>query len=435
MPVDGDVTDQVTAVRLDEQDPLRGFPGQFFVADSEVCYLDGNSLGRVPQQTQARLAQFLTDEWGTKLVDGWSEWIDESQKAGDQLARVALGAGPGQTLVTDTTSVNLYQLIRAVVDSRPDARTILVDSANFPTDRYVVHGIATERGLSVTTLDVDGSGGPGAVAVESEHDLVTPEMLEPFLTDDVAVLTLQVVNYRSGARQDVRGIAELAQSRGIPVVWDCAHAVGSVELDFDGTGIDLAVGCTYKYLNAGPGSPAWLFVRDSWQDSLQVPIQGWFAHSDQFTMGPHFERAAGIRGFDIASPPLLGIRAVQSSLDMVESAGMAAIEQKAQQGTSLMVELWEQWLEPLGFSLHTPRDPTQRGGHITLRHPDAKEIAQALRTKSKVVPDYREPSSIRLAMSPLATTYFEVWEGMRRMRDLVASGEYRGVQAPASRVT
>lgn len=435
MIIGRDGTERETALALDADDPLAPFPGMFFVADPELCYLDGNSLGRLPRATLARLNHFLTEEWGTMLVEGWADWIDEAQKAGDQLAHAALGAGPGQTLVTDTTSVNLYQLMRAVVASRPGRSTILVDSANFPTDRYVSHGIATQLGCQITTLDVDGTGGPGAVEITTQYDQLTPELLDPHLTEDVAVLTLQTVNYRSGARQDMRAINELARSRGIPVVWDCAHAVGSIALDFDENGVDLAVGCTYKYLNAGPGSPAWLFVRDSWQDILQVPIQGWFAHSDQFTMGPSFERASGIRGFDIASPPLLGIRAVQASLEMVERAGIGAIEQKAQTGTALMVELFEQWLEPLGFSLYTPRDPAQRGGHITLRHPDAKEIAQALRTQSKVVPDYREPSSIRLAMSPLATTYMEVWEGMRRMRDLVASGDYRGVSASASRVT
>lgn len=435
MSISAPVTSIDYARQRDDADPLAAFPGQFFVADPNVCYLDGNSLGRLPLRTKVAIEQFLTTEWGTELVDGWSHWIDEAESAGDRLAEVALGAGPGQTLVTDSTSVNLYQLLRAAVDSRPGKSTIVVDSANFPTDRYIVHGIARERGRQVVTLDVDGSGGPGATPVDTTFERLTPELLAAHLTDDVAVLTLQAVNYRSGARVDVTAINELAASRGIPVVWDCSHAVGSVNLDFDRTGVDLAVGCTYKYLNAGPGAPGWLFVRQSWQDRLQVPIQGWFAQADQFVMGPEFDRADGIRGFEIASPPIMGIRSVQSSLEMLAEAGIEAIEKKAQQGTSMMVELYDQWLAPLGFDLLTPREPSMRGGHLTVSHPEAKHIAHALRVVAGVVPDYREPSSIRLAMSPLANTYEEVWEGLRRLRDLVDSGEYRGVEAQSGRVT
>lgn len=424
-----------TALQLDRDDPLRDYPGQFFVSDAEVCYLDGNSLGRLPLRTKDRLQEFLTLEWGPQLVDGWSHWIDQAQQAGDLLAGTVLGSGPGQTLVTDTTSVNLYQLLVAAIDAAPKRKRVIIDSANFPTDRYILDGIAQQRGLTIVTLDVDRSGGPGAVSVETDNEYLTPEALEPLLGDDVAVLTLQAVNYRSGTRQPVKEITELARSYGIPVVWDCSHAAGSIVLDFDGNGVDLAVGCTYKYLNAGPGSPGWLFVRSGWHERLSVPIRGWFAQDDQFTMGPHFDRASGIRGFQIASPPIMGIRAVQSSLEMVQKAGIDAIEAKAERGTQLMIELFDAWLAPLGFELHTPRDPHRRGGHITLTHADAKQIALAMRQISKVIPDYREPSMIRLAISPLATTYAEVWRGMERMRQLVESGEYRAATPSDSRVT
>ena len=420
---------------LDEADPLRDFPSLFYVADPEVCYLDGNSLGRLPLATKASIESFLTDEWGTELVGGWSHWIDEAERAGDLLATSVLGTSTGQALVADTTSVNLYQLCRAVVDSRPDKKTIIVDSANFPTDRYIVQGIAQQWGLNLITLDVDGSGGPGAVAVKAEHERLTPELIEPYLTDDVAFVTLQAINYRSGARPDIKAINDLARSRGIPVIWDCSHAVGSIDLAFDDNGVDLAVGCTYKYLNSGPGSPAWLFVRSELQPQLQVPIQGWFAQADQFAMGPDFERIDTIRGFQVASPSIIGIRAVQASLEMVSEAGIDVIEQKARAGTTMMVDLFDQWLAPLGFELMTPRDSHWRGGHISISHPEAKQIALAMRVHSKVIPDYREPDSIRLAMSPLATTYTEVWEGLRRLRDLVESGAYREVKDEGSRVT
>jgi kynureninase len=421
--------------RLDTEDPLKGFPSQFVVKDPDVCYLDGNSLGRLPKRTVDRVNAFLHDEWGTWLVDGWSRWIDAAQVAGDQLAKTCLGTGPGQTLVVDTTSVNFYQLATAVVTAHPDRRRIIVDSANFPTDRYIIQGIAKQLGRELVTLDTDGTGGPGVAAIEVSDERLTADALEPFLGDDVALLTLQAINYRSGARPEIAKINALAKKHGIPVIWDCSHAVGSIALDFDDNGVDLAVGCTYKYLNSGPGSPGWLFVRDSWQQKLQVPIQGWFAQADQFGMGPFFEPDDSIRSFQIASPSIIGIRTVEESLAMVGEAGIDAIEAKAKQGTALMVHLWRLWLEPLGVGLATPEHPDHRGGHITLTHPEAKKIAQAMREKVNVIPDYREPASIRVAISPLATTYTEVFEGFRRMRDLIASGDYLTVSDSGSRVT
>jgi kynureninase len=428
-----DLADYVT--RLDATDPLRDFPSQFVVTDPDTCYLDGNSLGRLPKRTVDRVNSFLHDEWGTWLVDGWSRWIDAAQVVGDQLAATCLGAGPGQTLVVDTTSVNFYQLAKAVVTAYPDRRRIIVDSANFPTDRYIIQGIAQQLDRELVTLNTDGTGGPGAVEISVSHERLTADALEPFLGDDVALLTLQAVNYRSGARPEIAAINTLAKNHGIPVIWDCSHAVGSIALDFDKNGIDLAVGCTYKYVNGGPGSPGWLFVRDSWQEKLQVPIQGWFAQADQFAMGPFFDPDESIRAFQIASPSIIGIKTVEESVTMIGEAGIDTIEAKAKQGTALMVHLWKLWLEPLGVGLATPEDPDQRGGHITLTHPEAKKIAQAMREKANVIPDYREPASIRVAISPLATTYTEVFEGFRRMRDLIDSGDYLSVSESGSRVT
>jgi kynureninase len=218
------------------------------------------------------------------------------------------------------------------------------------------------------------------------------------------------------------------------MVWDASHAGGSVDLRFDEWGVDLAVGCTYKYGNSGPGAPAWLYVNTARQDELRVPIQGWFANRDQFEMGPAFAPAEGIRRFQIATPPVIGLRAVQVAHRMIERAGMAAISAKAQQGTELMIDLFDAWLAPLGFTLLTPRDPARRGGHITIGHPDAKQIAAAMRVLTKTIPDYRVPDSIRLAISPLPTSYTEVWEGFDRLRELVASGKYRDVST-AGRVT
>ena len=424
-----------SVAQLDQEDPLAKFRELFVIADPEICYLDGNSLGRLPKATIDRVNSFLTDEWGKELVDGWSHWIDQAQTAGDLLAKTALGAGPGQTLVCDTTSVNFYQLCVAAIQANPGRKKIIIDSANFPTDRYIVQGIAKQFNIELITLNSDGMGGPGAVEIESEYEEITPPALEPHLTDDVALLTLQAVNYRSGVKQDIKAITDLARKKGIYVVWDCSHAIGSVELNFEQNGVDLAVGCTYKYGNSGPGSPAWLYVRKSLQEKLQVPIQGWFAQDKQFEMGAFFEPTNQIRGFQIASPSIIGIRAVEVAFQMIGEASIEKINQKASQGTQLMIDLYDQWLVDLGFTLATPRDAHKRGGHIIIQHQDAKQIAYALRKLKKVIPDYREPGAIRLGISPLPTSYSEVFEGFKRLKELVESGDYKNVSESSSRVT
>jgi kynureninase len=431
----GDPLSRSTAELLDKADELSSFRKEFYIKDESLCYLDGNSLGRLPLATIDKVSKFLTDEWGTELVDGWSHWIDEAQPAGDLLGRATLGAASGQVLVCDTTSVNFYQLCVAAIKARPGRKTIIVDSSNFPTDRFVIQGIAEQFGLKLITLDTDGSGVPGSVKIDSENELITAELLAPFMSTDVALVTLQAVNYRSGARPNLKAITDLVRSFGGLVVWDASHAGGSVELDFDENGVDLAVGCTYKYGNSGPGSPAWLYVRKELQATLNVPIQGWFAQDDQFAMGPTFDKNVAIRGFQIASPSIVGIRAVQASYEMIERAGIARIAKKAAIGTELMIALFDAWLAPLSFTLLTPRDHRLRGGHITIGHPEAKRIAAALRKYAQVVPDYRMPNSIRLAISPLPTSFLEVFDGFERIRDSVLRKDYEKIEDTGNRVT
>jgi len=431
----GDPLSRSTAELLDQADELSSFRKEFYIKDQSLCYLDGNSLGRLPLATIDRVSEFLTEEWGSELVDGWSHWIDEAQPAGDLLGRATLGAAAGQVLVCDTTSVNFYQLCVAAIKANPDRKTIIVDSSNFPTDRYVIQGIADQFNLKLITLDTDGSGVAGSVKIAAENELLTAELLAPFMSTDVALVTLQAVNYRSGARPNLKAITDLVRSYGGYVVWDASHAGGSVELDFDANGVDLAVGCTYKYGNSGPGSPAWLYVRKELQTTLKVPIQGWFAQDDQFAMGPTFDKTPEIRGFQIASPSIVGIRAVQASYELIERAGIARIAKKAAIGTELMIALFDAWLAPLGFTLLTPRDHRLRGGHITIGHPEAKRIAAALRKFAQVVPDYRMPNSIRLAISPLPTSFLEVFDGFERIRDSVIRKDFEKIEDTGNRVT
>jgi kynureninase len=422
------VTDREYALELDRTDPLAHFKSQFVVTDPQMCYLDGNSLGRIPKATITAINDFMVNEWGPEVVTGWSHWVDEAQPTGDLLGAAALGAAAGQVLVCDTTSVNFYQLCLAAIHARPGRKTIITDAANFPTDRYILDGIAKQFGLNLIIIDNEDP----AIA---EHERITTEILAPYLNQDVALVTLEVIQYRSGARTDIKAITEQVREVGGLVVWDASHAVGAIELDLDANGADLCVGCTYKYGNSGPGSPAWLYVSKGIQSELQVPIQGWFAQDAQFEMGPVFERAQNIRGFQIASPSLMGIRCVQTAFSMIQEAGISAIANKSAIGTAMMIDLYDAWLAPLGIELNTSRNPKERGGHISLVHPDAAQICVALRQISNVIPDYRTPNSIRLAISPLPTSYVEVWDGFARMRDLVASGEYKTIKEGGSRVT
>lgn len=421
------------ALDLDAKDPLAKYRKLFVFTDSEVCYLDGNSLGRLPKATVESINEFLIEGWGTKIVDGWGEWIDKAETTGDLIGRAALGAAAGQTLAMDTTSVNFYRLVRAAISARPGRKTIITDEANFPTDRYIMQGIAEELGLNLVIIPNDlqehSTGEPFS------DELVTPEILKPYLSDDVALVTISVVAYRSGALHNIKELTDLVRSHGALMVWDASHAVGAVEMQFDRDGVDLAVGCTYKYGNSGPGSPAWLYVSKRIQSELQMPIQGWFAQRNQFLMGSQFDQIEGMRGFQIASPSIIGLLCIDEGFGMIEDATIAQINAKASTGTDMMIELFDQWLVPLGFELVTPRDSKLRGGHISIYHPDAAQIARGLRDVMKVIPDYRAPNSIRLAISPLPTSYIEVFDGFERIRNYTQSGRFKDLDLSGVKVS
>ena len=419
-----DITSRSTAQALDAKDPLSKYRDEFMIADPSLCYLDGNSLGRMPNATVGVVENYLRGEWATKLVSGWTDWIDEAQSVGDLIGRASLCAAVGQMLCVDTTSVNFYQLCSAAVDARSDRKTVITDTANFPTDRYILEGICKQRGLKLVVIDDDDG-----------EEFISPEMLAAVLNDDVALVSLSVIQYRSGVLHDVAKLTQLARDAGALFVWDASHAVGVVPMQYDRDKVDLAVGCTYKYGNSGPGSPAWLYVSHRLQSELNVPIQGWFAQDDQFAMGQGFDRTTGMRGFQIASPSIIGMRCVTTAFEMIERAGLSAIAQKAAQGTELMLALHDAWLQPLGFSVVTPRDSKRRGGHISVRHPDSQKISEAMRIFGNVIGDFRQPDCIRLAISPLPTSYVEVFDGFERIRDVVAAKKYLEVGEATTRVT
>tara|TARA_B100000287_G_scaffold419661_1_gene458145 strand:- start:599 stop:1870 length:1272 start_codon:yes stop_codon:yes gene_type:complete len=413
---------------LDKNDNLSSFKNDFLHAKDNICYLDGNSLGRLPKKTISVVSSFLKDEWGGHLVEGWDQWINEAQVSGNFLADSVLGADIGTVLVCDTTSINFYQLCSSVVMSSPDRKTIITDAANFPTDRYILEGIANIFNLNLIIIDNDSVD-------DDNYEIISPKILEKYLSDDVSLVTFQVLQYRSGALNPVKDITRLARSYGALTVWDASHAAGSVKLAFKENSIDLAVGCTYKYLCSGPGSPAWLYVSKDLQEKLNVPIQGWFAQKNQFDMEPVFNRTKNIRGFQISSPSLIGLRSVNVSCEIYRSAKMDNIINKAHTGTELMIDLYDQWLKELGFKLMTPRDSLKRGCHISLMHEYAKKISRALRKFDRVIVDYRTPNQIRIAISPLYNTYNEVYNGFKKIKKCVESEKYLDIRDESSKVT
>jgi kynureninase len=419
------VTDRAHAEALDAADPLAGLRERFEITDEELLYLDGNSLGRLPRATRDRL-RALTDQWGDRLIGGWDEWIDLPRQAGDALAEGVLGARAGEVLVCDSTTVNLYKLCAATLDAyRLSAqRAVVTDRGNFPTDRYVLEGLCAERGLELRRFDADPVAGP------------QPEDLEAVLADGAAALVvLSHVAYRSGALADMAALTDVARRHDAHVVWDLSHSAGAVDVHLGDAGVELAVGCSYKFLNGGPGAPAWLYVAESVLPRLRSPIWGWFGQDDQFAMERDYTPAAGIERFAAGTPPVLGVAAVQEGVRIAAEAGMDRIRAKSVGLTGLVVELHDAWLEPLGFSLGSPREADRRGSHIALRHDEAWPINRALIERASVVGDFRGPDTIRLGVAPLYTRFTDVWDAIDRLRGLVEAGEHQTVDATRRRVT
>jgi kynureninase len=408
-----DPLSRTAAEAADAADPLASFRDRFVADAAGVIYLDGNSLGRLPVATRERLTA-LAAEWGERLVGGWPDWIDAPVRTGDLLAEHVLGAGPGEVVVCDSTTVNLFKLVGAALDAR-GAGALVTDRGNFPTDRYVLEGIAAQRGLPLRLFD----GEPAAATLPCE-------------AGDVVVLSH--VGYRTGALADMPALQAAAQERGATLIWDLSHSAGAVPVELRASGAELAVGCTYKYLNAGPGAPAYLYVASSLQAQLRSPIWGWFGQRGQFAMERDYDPEPSIRRFLAGTPPILGLAAVEEGIRLTAEAGIAALHAKAVALTELMVALHDAWLVPLGFELASPRDPARRGSHVALRHPQAWQITRALIERG-VIPDFRGPDTVRLGVAPLYTRHVDAWDALDRLRDLVTRGEHEHVDATPGRVT
>ncbi|HEU5391548.1 MAG TPA: kynureninase [Streptosporangiaceae bacterium] len=404
------VLERAYAEELDAADPLAGFRERFVLDDPDLVYLNGNSLGALPRATLARIEAVIRQEWGAALARSWDHWVDLPGRAGDVVGELT-GAAPGQVIVADNTTVNLYKLACAALGARPGRNVIVTDRDNFPSDRYVLEGIAAQRGLELRMLDADIDEG------------LAPARLRAAVGPEVALVSLSHVAYRSGALADMAAVTEIAHQAGALMLWDLCHSVGAVPVELDRHDVDLAVGCTYKYLNAGPGAPAFLYVATRHQEALRQPIWGWFSQRDQFAMGPAYDPAAGIAKFVTGTPSIPGTAAVEESARLLLEAGLEPMRAKSLKLTGYLVELGEAWLEPLGCALATPRDGARRGGHVTYAHPRAEQLTERL-AEAGIITDFRTPDRFRFGLPPLTTRFTDVWDAAAATRDLVKDGAW-----------
>lgn len=401
------------ATALDAEDPLAAHRARFVDPGAEVltAYFDGNSLGRPLRSAVERMHSFMTEEWGGRLIRGWDErWLDLPLTLGDRLGGVALGAAAGQSFIGDSTTVLLYKLARAAVDTQASEGRdeIVLDSDNFPTDRYILEGIAAERGLSLRWIEPDPAGG------------VTPEQVADVVGERTALAVFSQIAYRSAWLADAPSITRIVQDAGGLVLWDLCHSAGAVPVALDEWGADLAVGCTYKYLNGGPGAPAFGYVATRHQDRLRQPVQGWMGRRDMFEMGPGYVAAQGIRQFISGTPPILAMVPLECHVDLLEEVGIDAVRAKSLALTDFALEIADTDLAPLGVEVASPREHDRRGGHITLTRPGFKEVTARL-WQQGVIPDYRRPDGIRIGLSPLSTSFAEVATGLAALHDAITT--------------
>jgi kynureninase len=396
--------DRNACVALDAADPIAGFRERF-IDDGSTIYLDGNSMGRLPKAALSRLQEMAEHEWGTILVRGWTEsgWMDSPLRVGHAIGEL-IGAAPGEVIIADSTSVNLYKLITAVLTARPQRKVVLTEGSNFPTDLYIAQGV------------VDMLGG--------ELRVVERATLVEALDTDTALLYLTHVDFRSGERHDMAALSAAAHAVGALTLWDLSHSAGAVEIQLQRDGADVAVGCGYKYLNGGPGAPAFLHVSTALQDELRNPIQGWLGHATPFTFQPDYQPASGIRAWMSGSPPVLAIGALAVGVDLHLDAGARRIGEKAALLTEVFMRLARARLEPIGFGIATPTDPAQRGAQVSLRHPEGLAIVRAVGDRG-VIGDFRPPNLCRFGLAPLYTRFVDLWDSIERIADVVESGTYR----------
>ena len=411
------------ACKLDEADELASYRERFFSADADMIYMDGNSLGKLPLRTMERVEKIIKEEWGTKLIRSWGiNWFEAPIQVGEKIAQL-VGAAKGQVAVGDSTTINLYKLAMSALMLRPERKKIITDTLNFPSDLYMLQGCAHVLG-----------GKHQIQLLEPADGLrINTQVVLDAIDSDTALVTLSHVVFKSGYMYDAKTITEYAHQKGALVLWDLSHAVGAVPVELDDWGADFAAGCTYKYLNGGPGAPAFLYVRRDLQNEALSPIWGWFGERAPFSFELDYKPAEGIQRFLSGTPPVLSVLAMEQGVDLLLEVGIQRLRKKSILLTSYMIDLFDAILAPMGFSLGTPREVEQRGSHVSIRHADGYQINLALIKEMNVIPDFREPDNIRLGLTPMYTSFQDVWESIDRIQRVVT--EKRHLRFPETRQT
>jgi kynureninase len=409
-------TDRARAEALDAADPIAGLRDRFAYEPGGPVYLDGNSLGRLPLATAERVAEVVREEWGHGLIRSWDHWMGLPAQVGDLLGEHLLGAAPGQVVVSDSTTVNLYKLACAALDARPGRRVIVTDDDNFPTDRYVFQGLAARGECELRMIHTDIDQG------------LDPATLAGAIGPDTALVSLSHVAYRSAALADMAAITDLVHASGALVLWDLCHSAGSVPVRLDACGADLAVGCTYKYLNAGPGAPAFLYVRRDLAEHLRQPIWGWMGQRNLFEMGPDYDPVPGIERFTAGTPPIAAITAVAEGAKLLAEAGIGRLRDKGVALTEYLITLADAWLVPLGCTVASPRQAARRGSHVCVYHPQGERIYQALKANGVLI-DYRAPGRMRFGPAPITARFTDVWDALDQTRQILETKSYEDIPA------
>lgn len=426
MPFD---TTRTAATQLDKNDLLAPFRQRFLIEDPDLIYLDGNSLGRAPIAAMDLMRDTIENAWGRRLIRSWNEgWIDLPETLGAKIAKL-VGAQPDEIIVTGSTSTNLFKLAAAALRNRPGKSRIVSDAFNFPSDLYILQGLIDFLGNKHTLNLIPSMDG---IHIDSSA-------IDEAINTDTALVTLSHVAFKSAFMYDIAKVTQQAHDAGVLVLWDLSHAAGAVPVDLNGSNADLAVGCTYKYLNGGPGSPAFLYVRKDLQAQLTQPMWGWLGADKPFDFGLDYTPAADISHFKVGTPPILSMRAVQTGVDLLLEAGIQPLREKSVAQTEYMIALFDTWLAPLGFSLGSPRDAALRGSHVSLRHAEAFRITRALIETPppavRVIPDFRTPDNIRFGITPLYTSYMDIYRAMERLREITENKLYEAYSAIRQKVT
>lgn len=394
------------AEELDRADPLARFRERFSIDDRYAAYMDGNSLGRQPRSAGDVVAAAL-EVWSDSMILGWRDWIRLPIRLGDRIAQDVIGAREGEVIVSDSTTVNLFKAAMAAVDAVPDRTRIITSDDNFPTDIYVLESVAQQRGKELVILAAD------------EVEGLDLGLLERSVDDRTALVALSHVAYKSGALSDLAGVSQLVHDAGSMMLWDLSHSAGSVPMTVRELPPVLAVGCTYKYLNGGPGCPAFTYLPHELQGQLRQPIWGWFGHRDQFQMRTDYDPADGVEQFLTGAPTVLSLVTLGAGLDAIAEAGVAALYAKSQRLTDLLIDAVD-GIRSEAIQIASPRDAHARGAHVTVRHARAKDVVRGL-VAAGVIPDYRPPNLIRFGPAPLYTRFVDVIEAVERLEAVANS--------------